>query len=245
MKEGWLDQLIAEAVGILKNIVISPNHCSINRYSLEEKCSILLQGFANSADMRFFEGVYRLTLPLFTWFVKRRSEEIGFPIDEERIINRMYAFLCEATLKPGLQVPTDSLFKWCYALLLNILKNESHQSANNQIKCERISLDDFLPSNADLWARSQYHSEQDRISEAVFEILYCNDADLDSNELQALTQYYKHKDLKSLSTTLGLDETKLLDLINKSRLKVLDVLFQRERFRNHLDVNDFRKEDQQ
>lgn len=231
MSEEWLDQLITDAQEILKKPVISHNINSIQGDTLEDRCSLLLQGFSQSAEIRFLEGVCRLTWPLFSWFVKRRSTELGLSFEDSRITDRAYGLLSEAALRPDMQVPTDYLFKWCFALMENLLEVERRQLSDNHPGDEDRSLQALYPSNSEVWLRESHSSYAERIETKIIEVLLTGDANLSSIEKEVLTLYYRETELKSLAMKLNIKEDQARSHLKTGRIKVLKVLNQNEKGR--------------
>jgi len=228
MKGDWLEQLIADAQNILKNSVISPNSNSIQRDTLEEKCALLLFGYAKSSETRFIEGVYRLTWPLFSWFVAKRSKEIGLKLEDQQVTYRMYGLLCEALLKPGFQFPTDYLFMWCFALLDNLLDLEYHQSSGKKVESANQTFEALYPSNYDIWLRYQDTSDSVRLIDRVIEVLITGDADLSIIEEKVCSLYYSGMGIDSLATNLNITEDYAKSVLKESRLKMLLALYNLE-----------------
>lgn len=62
MKEEWVKNLLGEAQSILDSPVIYKSIDALEGAPLEEQCSFLLSAFSRSADLKFFEGVYKPVL---------------------------------------------------------------------------------------------------------------------------------------------------------------------------------------
>ena len=91
--------------------------------------------------------------------------------------------------------------------------------------------------------RHFYNNEHDIISEVVFEILYCNDANLNNTELEILTSYYKEIELCVLSKKPDIDKSRLLKIINEIRFKVFTALSKNDIFQYIYNNSFSRKED--
>ena len=231
MSEEWLDQLIVDAQKTFKKPVISHNTDSLQGDTLEEKCSILLQGFSNSAEIRYLEGVYRLTQPLFSWFARKRSCDYGLKLEESRITDRLYGLLSEAALRPDTQVPTEYLFKWCFALIENIVDLERRQLAKSHHDGEDSTLDALYPTNSEVWSRDIQTNDQDHVEEKLIKVMLTGDAKLSPIEKDVLTRYYEDMELKSIALKLNIEENQARKHLVNGRLKVLRVLYRDDQSR--------------
>jgi hypothetical protein len=228
MMEERIQDLLTEAWKILKKPVISEQIDTLHQQTLEEKCVILLKAYSKCAEMRYFEGVYRATLPMFTWFAERQIKRWGLSINVETLTNRFYRLICEKTLSPDPAPIDDNFFEWCYLVIENLVSAEA-QCAEVEDKDPTFDIEFFCPSTSEAWMRGASLGEDERIHERIVEILVAGDADLSPLEKEVFHLYYrKGMSIETLSPEVGLSEDRARALLCIIRSKVLHEVFLKE-----------------
>jgi len=199
------------------------------RSSVEIHCCELLCAFEASADPRFIEGVYGLTLSFFTWLAKRSLESAGIDAVAERVTNRVYSVLSELALSPGADIPRENLFGWCSALIDNIVKEEASRAGRRCTAETSDRIGPVCPSKSEAWMRKTDQDEGERVRELVFEILHSLSPGFSSIEKEAVSLYYgEGLSIGAVADRLGLDSRRTAALLRTCRMKVLDEVYQRE-----------------
>ena len=229
MREEWIEELLKDAQKILKEPVISINSDALENIRLEKICSYFLKAFKKTAEIRFFEGFYQVSATLFTWFARKCSINAGFGKDTVDVTTLFYSVLCEASLKPGVNVPSENLFGWCFCTIENIVTDKIITSPETSRNISKYEIDRFLPSSSEAWTRKTMLSESERIEECIIDIIFSGDADLTLLESKVLRLYYGERlSLDALATTLGMSKENAVALFHTCRKKVLLELYNRE-----------------
>ena len=229
MREAWIEDLIEEARKILLKPVICKDSDALGTRTLEETCSILMHAFSKSADIRFFDGICRLTWPLFNWFARRCIKKAGRNEDAESVTSSLYGLLCEGLQRPDPDVPFDQPFRWCYCTIENLVRSDNSSGCENTDEQYASDYERFSPSSSELWTREKGLTEAEQIEEGILEILISGDADLNSLERNVLSLYYKQNlSMKSLASNTGMTEKQARDIFHLSRMKVLTELLKRK-----------------
>ena len=227
MRDEWVKNLLDEAQNTFDKPVIYNSVDALEEAPLELQCRYLLEAFRSSADWMFFEGVYRLTWPLFTWFSGKCLKKTESPENIDVIINSFYSMLCEYTLQPDSRIPKENLLGWCYTLIENLTMAKTSKGGKDG--SEAINRQYFYPSEQEAWMRYNELAEAERLEERVIEVLITNDARLVDIEREALTLYYGNGlSIRELSARIGLSEDRAFHLLQMSREKVLEVVYRTE-----------------
>jgi hypothetical protein len=227
----WLDTLLAEAKIILEKSVMPSEEPSLHKVtSAEHECSQLMAAFSQSADTRFFEGVYRMTYPLCKWFAEKRLQQAGIDQDAESLISRMYGILCERLLNPGTSPLSDNPFGWCFSLLDNLIDAEVLYSTTEEgVNKSAWSRDVLCPSTAESWMRKRRLSEVERVQEHVIEAFITDEGELDSHEREVLILYYnKEMNVEAIAEKIGIAVERTREVLEMSRLKLLNAVYKKE-----------------
>jgi len=224
-----LSSLLQDAKTILEKDVIHPDLASLPPAKVfESRCTLLLDAFQKSAELRFFEAVYILMYPLFLWFAQKRIIETGMNILAQSLVERLMANLCEHALKPGTLFRSDNLLAWCYCHMENLVQFE--RAGTRDKETDRIigiseNSCTFSPSEMEIWIWLNNLSEMDRVELKIAESIISNEADLLPRERQALLLYYKNGfSINQTATGMGLNLDDTRHLLASSRSKVLDLL---------------------
>lgn len=240
LREEWVKSLLEEARGILNLPVIYNSVDALGIRPLEDKCIVLLEAFSRSADLKFFEGVYKLTWPLFSWYSTRCLKEENSESKAEDITTRIYSALCEYVLRPGAKVPKDNFFGWCYTLIANLIAVESGKERGTSEDTEPSVLSRICPTESEAWMRFTKLSEEDRLEERIIEVLITGEADLTNIERETLSLYYGNAmSINELASKTGLNVQQVTQLLRISRSKVLQEAYRRENLR----IGDSEKEE--
>ena len=126
-----------------------------------------MHAFSISGDIRFFEGICRLTWPLFNWFARRCIKKAGRNEDAESVTSSLYGHLCEGLQRPNPDVPFEHPFRWCYCTIENLVKSDIGIVSDKQEEHHESDYERFCPSSSELWTREKGLSEAEQIEEIV------------------------------------------------------------------------------
>lgn len=225
MMEEWVDELLSDAQNLLNKIVIFPFPESLPEVSLEYTCTCFLLAFRESAEIRYFEGIYKLTYPLFTWQARRFMEEESLCLEPELIANRFYAFLAECINHPDYIVPLDNLFGWCYRSIENIARLESQSASSQDSPVRAYDLSLIYPTPTEAWLRERHLTERDYIEEQIMETLFGEDCVYTPLEKNILNLYYvENLSLSTIALKLRLSDEKASDLLRGCIFRIVQKL---------------------
>ncbi|MBU0755622.1 MAG: hypothetical protein KJ645_10820 [Planctomycetes bacterium] len=228
MSTDWIAQLLRESRGVVEEKHRFVSGDTQWNLPLEKQCVILLSAFEETGEVRFFQGVYTLTQPLFTWFAEKQAKEAGIKGEVEELTNRMYSVLCESIHFPGFVLPVDNLFDWCFALIENLV-DEAKRRVHTKEDNASNGLASLCPSTTEAYMRSSRLEEPDRIEEHLTGAWYGHGAELSPLEREAITLYHKEgMNLKELANKMDLSPERAESLLSISRLKLLQALHQKE-----------------